>query len=217
MKRATSHPSSGTNAVTSGPTPTSKARRPAAYSTARSIPSNSVFAPPIRSTKTSPPTSTLKLRFVIPPPSSSTAAMRPGHKRATAARAAFTSPGWYLLEWPRDGGAQSNGDRAGRASGQVRSPGHHQRPPGDGGPRQRLRDLGRQRQALRRLRGRHRRDERGTRPPTRHEGGAGAARPRDPYLVPGCALRVLPATRRAPLRGRPDRRPEEGRLLQHRR
>src|SRR5438552_17593425 len=205
MNRATSQPWSGTNAVTSGPMPTSKARLPAAYSTARSMPSRSVLAPPIRSTKTSPPTSTLKFRLVIPPPSSATFAARPGHSLATAARAASTSLGWYLLEWPRDGPPSIDGSRAGRAAREICPAWHHQRPPPDGGPRQRLRAVGRRRQALHRLRRRHRRDERRPRPPARHASGPGAARPRNPHFVSGRPLRVLPQARRAALRGPADR------------
>src|SRR5439155_26419932 len=110
------------------PTPTSNARLPTAYSTARSMPNSSVFAPPIRRTKTSPSTSTLKLRLVIPPPSSDTVAERPGHSRSTAARAASTRPGSYLLEWPRDGLALHR-SRGGRAALKVHPARDHERPP----------------------------------------------------------------------------------------
>src|SRR5438876_12394195 len=97
------------------------------------MPSSSVFAPPIRRTKTSPSMSTLKLRLVIPPPSSDTVAERR--------------------------------------------------------PRSSRRDAG----------------------------GAGAARARDPHLLPGRPLRVIPPTRRAAVRGGADRRREEGGLLLDRR
>src|SRR5207244_3018983 len=92
------------------------------------MPSSSVFAPPIRRTKTSPYTSTLKLRLVIPPPSSDTVAERPGHSRSTAARAPSTWPGSYLLEWPRDGLAV-HGSRARRTALKVHPARDHQRPP----------------------------------------------------------------------------------------
>src|SRR5438552_4870559 len=200
MKRATSHPSSGTKAVTSGPSPTSNARLPAAYSTARSMPSSSVLAPPMRRTKTPPSTSTLKFRFVIPPPSSSTFAARPGHSLATAAWAASTSPGSYLLEWPRDGPPPFHRSGARGAAFHIRPARHHERPPGDGGPRQGLRALGRQRQALHRLRRRHRGEERRPLSPPRQETRPGPARARDPHLLPGGALRVLPPPRPAHMR-----------------
>src|SRR3989442_15610199 len=216
IKRATSQPSSGSNATTSGPTPTSNARLPAAYSTALSMPSSSVFAPPIRRTKPSPSMSTLKLRLVIPPPSSATFAVRPGQSLATAARPPSTRPGSYLLQWPRDGLAV-HGSRARRAALKVhpardqhRTP--HPRRQGEG-----LGAVGRQRQAVHRLRRRHRRDERRPCSSPRDAGGAGAARARDPHLLPGRPVRVIPPARRAAVRGGADRRREEGSLLLDRR
>src|SRR5437773_210082 len=223
---ATSQPSSGTKATTSGPIPRSKARLPAACSTARSIPRSEVLAPPIRSTKTSPPTETLKFLLVIPPPSSSTTASRPGHSRSTAAKAPSTSPGSYLLRpheselrlnswvplrWPRE--RQVDRDRFRRAAREVRAARHHQRPPHHGRQGDGLGAVGRERQALRRLRRRHRRDERRPRAPARHEGGAGTARERDAHLFPGRALRVLPPPGGAPVRGRSDQGRVQGHLL----
>src|SRR5256886_7776617 len=190
IKRATSQPSSGSNATTSGPTPTSNARLPAAYSTARSMPSSSVFAPPIRRTKTSPSTSTLKLRLVIPPPSSDTVAERPGHSRSTAARAPSTWPGSYLLEWPRDGLAV-HGSRARRAALKVHPARDHQRPPHHRRQGEGLGAVGRQRQAVHRLRRRHRRDERRPCSSPRDAGGAGADPAPGPPPPPGRPVPVL--------------------------
>src|SRR3989442_14820902 len=214
IKRATSQPSSGSNATPSGPTPTSNARFPAAYSTARSMPSSSVFAPPILRTKTSPSTSTLKLRLVIPPPSSATFAVRPGQSLATAARPPSTRPGSYLLQWPRDGLAV-HGSRARRAALKVHPARDHERPPHHRRQGEGLGAVGRQRQAVHRLRRRHRRDERRPCSSPRDAGGAGDALGRDPHRLPGPPLPVIPPARPAAVRGGADRRRQEGGLLLH--
>ncbi len=71
-KRVTSQPCGSTNRITSGPTPASAATTEAPYSHSRSMPSRCVSFPPSRSTTFWPSTASMKLRFVIPPPSSST-------------------------------------------------------------------------------------------------------------------------------------------------
>ena len=63
----------------------------ASCSTARSIPSSSVSLPPIRSTNDSPPATTLKLWFVIPPPSGSTESTPSGQTRSTTSASLASS------------------------------------------------------------------------------------------------------------------------------
>ena len=81
-KRVTSTPSGSRNATTSGPTPAAAAASAAACSARRSIPSNSVSLPPIRRTYASPSTDTLKLWFVMPPPSGTMRGDPSGQSRA---------------------------------------------------------------------------------------------------------------------------------------
>src|SRR5438874_2101538 len=90
MMRVTRQPS--TNATTSGPMPSAAAASDAACSCARSIPRSSVSFPPILRTNASPPTTTLKLWFVIPPPSGSTTGSARGQSRASAACRSMRDP-----------------------------------------------------------------------------------------------------------------------------
>ena len=66
--------------------PASAATTDARYSHSRSMPSRWVSFPPSRSTTFSPSTERRKLRFVMPPPSSSTATSWPGHSSLEDAR-----------------------------------------------------------------------------------------------------------------------------------
>src|SRR5580765_508314 len=88
--RVTSTPSS--NRTTSGPMPRRAAISAASCSCSRSIPSRSVSLPPIRRTSASPSTQTLKLWFVIPPPSASTSTCCPGQSRPTACSTRMRDP-----------------------------------------------------------------------------------------------------------------------------
>src|SRR5258708_22628529 len=64
------------------------------------MPKRPVLGPPIRSTYIPPSTSTLKLWFVMPPPSTVTAARRPGHSRSTAASTPSTVADRICLNGP---------------------------------------------------------------------------------------------------------------------
>jgi len=142
MNRATSHPPRN-EGVTSGPTPTSKARLPAAYSTRDRCEEVGLLAAN-RSTKTSPSTSTLKFLFVIPHP-----ARRPspaGRPQPFDGGASCVhKPGSYLLEW-----RVTETELAALRTKYVHGESPARTPSRSIGPR--VQSSGRQRQALRRLR-----------------------------------------------------------------
>ena len=86
MKRVTRYPSGSTNATTSGPTPTAAAASEASCSTRAVDPEErSVAAGDAQDDTTRRRASTLKLWFVMPPPSTATRASSPGQMRATIA------------------------------------------------------------------------------------------------------------------------------------
>src|SRR5438874_2046396 len=72
--------------------PRAAATSEASCSSERSIPSSAVSLPPTRRTNDSPSTATLKLRLVMPPPSTSMSAVLPGQRRSTISSTSMRDP-----------------------------------------------------------------------------------------------------------------------------